>query len=55
MPIFEYKAMSADGGTKVYVFSLDGNVLTDLNATLGALAKGHGELKLDLLERFEQG
>jgi hypothetical protein len=30
-------------------------VLSDLNVTLGTLAKGHHELKLDLLERFEQG
>jgi len=55
LEFFKLKEGPTDGGTKVYVFSLDGNVLTDLNATLGALAKGHGELKLDLLERFEQG
>ncbi|MHB1267532.1 MAG: hypothetical protein ACYCY2_07990 [Acidithiobacillus ferriphilus] len=44
-----------DGGTKTYHFALDGIVLTDLGATLGFLADGKHELKLDFIERFEQG
>lgn len=46
---------SADGGTKTYYFALDGIMQTDLGATLGMLAEGKHELKLDLVERFEQG
>jgi hypothetical protein len=55
LDFFKLKEGPADGGTKVYVFAIHGVVLTDLSETLGALAKGHHELKLDLLERFEQG
>jgi hypothetical protein len=46
---------AANGGTKVYVFSLNKEVLTDLTATIGKLAGSDHDLKLDLLERFEQG
>lgn len=46
---------NVEGGTKTYHFALDGIVLTDPGATLGSLAKGMHELKLDLIERFEQG
>lgn len=46
---------SVEGGTKTYHFALDGIVLTDPGATLGSLAQGKHELKLDLIERFEQG
>ncbi len=46
---------SADGGTKTYTFAHDGEVLADPNATLAALAGDKHVLKLDLLERFEQG
>ncbi|MBS0418657.1 MAG: hypothetical protein JSR66_13170 [Proteobacteria bacterium] len=55
LDFFKLKEGPVDGGTKVYVFAMDGLVLTDLNTTLGVLAKEHHELKLDLLERFEQG
>lgn len=55
LDFFKLKEGPANGGTKFYVFTLDDVVLTDLNARLGTLAKGHHELKLDLLERFEQG
>lgn len=43
------------GRTKVYEFAHDGHVLIDLNETLASVARGHHELHLDLLERFEQG
>jgi hypothetical protein len=46
---------AANGGTKVYVFSLKKEVITDLSSTIGKLADDHHVLKLDLLERFEQG
>lgn len=46
---------SIDGGTKTYHFALDGNVLSNLGETLGSLADGKHELKIDLIERFEQG
>ena len=44
-----------DGGTKAYFFAHDGVVQTDPSLTLGKLAEGKEELKLDLIERFEQG
>lgn len=46
---------SAGGGTKTYNFALNGIVQNNLMATLGSLADGRHELKLDLIERFEQG
>ena len=46
---------NVNGGTKTYQFVLNGVVLTDLNATLGSLAKGKHEIDFDLVERFEQG
>jgi hypothetical protein len=55
LAFFDLKEGAADGGTKVYEFALHGMVLPDLNQTLGALAGEQKELKLDLLERFEQG
>ena len=55
LDFFKLKEGPVDGGTKVYEFAMDGVVLSDLSVTLGALAKGHHDLKLDLLERFEQG
>jgi hypothetical protein len=45
----------ANGGSKVYVFSLNKEVLTDLSVTIGKLADCQHHLKLDLVERFEQG
>lgn len=46
---------AVENGTKVYVFTHDGVELTNLSQTLGQLAiEGH-EIKLDLLEQFEQG
>ena len=41
--------------SKTYFFAHDGVVQTDLSLTLGTLAEGKEELKLDLIERFEQG
>jgi hypothetical protein len=55
LEFFKLKEGPVDGGTKVYEFAMHGVVLANLNETLGALAKGEHELKLDLLERFEQG
>lgn len=46
---------AVDGVTKTYEFSLNGKVLNDLGVTLGTVAQGKNELKLDLIERFEQG
>lgn len=46
---------SVDNGTKVYVFAHDGVELTNLSQTLGQLATEGHEMKLDLLEQFEQG
>ena len=46
---------SVENGTKVYVFSHDGVELTNLSQTLGQLATEGHEIKLDLLEQFEQG
>ncbi len=46
---------AVDGGTKTYCFALNGIVQTNLTAELGTLAEGKHELKLDLIERFEQG
>lgn len=52
---FELVEGSVEGGTKTYQFALEGIVQTNLEATLGSLANGKHELKLDLIERFEQG
>jgi len=46
---------STGGGTKSYHFALNGIVQTNLATELGSLAHGEHELKLDLIERFEQG
>ena len=46
---------SVENGSKVYVFAHDGVELTNLSQTLGQLATEGHELKLDLLEQFEQG
>ncbi|MBI3528639.1 MAG: hypothetical protein HY067_11795 [Betaproteobacteria bacterium] len=42
-------------GGKVYTFALGGTPLTDPSVTLGRLAEGRHELKLDLIEQLEQG
>jgi len=55
LDFFKLKEGAVDGGTKVYEFAMGGVVLADLSATLGSLAEKDHELKLDLLERFEQG
>ena len=55
LDFFKLKEGPANGGTKTYVFARDGIVLTDLNQMLGDLAQPRDVLKLDLLERFEQG
>ncbi len=55
LDFFKLKERPVEGGTKTYLFSRDNVVITDLNQTLGSLAHGHHELKLDLLERYEQG
>lgn len=46
---------SVEGGTKTYLFAVDGVLQSNLDATLGSLAHGKHELDLDLTERFEQG
>lgn len=55
LAFFELVEGSVDGGSKMYYFALEGIVQTDLQSTLGSLADGKHELKLDLIERFEQG
>lgn len=55
LQFFELAEGAAGGGTKTYQFALEGVVLTDLSATLGSLAQGKHEIKLDLVERYEQG
>jgi hypothetical protein len=40
---------------KIYVFSQDGTPITNLSVTLGQLAQGKHELKLDLVEQLVQG
>jgi hypothetical protein len=55
LAFFKLKEGPVNGGTKTYEFAHHGVVVTDLAITLGTLAEGHHELKLDLLERFEQG
>lgn len=46
---------SVENGTKVYVFTHDSVELTNLSQTLRQLATEGHEIKLDLLEQFEQG
>ena len=46
---------AVENGTKVYAFAHDGVELTNLSQTLGQLATEGHEIKLDLLEQFEQG
>lgn len=46
---------SVENGTKVYVFTHDSVELTNLSQTLVQLATEGHEIKLDLLEQFEQG
>lgn len=55
LAFFDLKEGSVEGGTKTYFFAHNGVVQTDLSLTLGTLAEGKEELKLDLIERFEQG
>lgn len=55
LKFFELVEGSVEGGTKTYQFALEGIVQTNLEAILGSLANGKHELKLDLIERFEQG
>jgi hypothetical protein len=52
---FDLAEGSTDGGSKTYHFANEGTVLNNLGATIGSLADGKHELKLDLIERFEQG
>lgn len=55
LSFFKLSESSADNGTKVYAFSHDGIELTNLSLTLGQLVIEGPEIKLDLLEQFEQG
>lgn len=55
LDFFELAEGGVEGGTKTYQLALDGIVQTNLGATLGSLADGKHELKLDLIELFEQG
>jgi hypothetical protein len=44
-----------EGGRKVYVFSVNDVIQTDLTVTLGSLAHRPHTLAMDLLEQFIQG
>ena len=55
LAFFKLVEGDVEGGTKVYTFAVDGTAVTDLEVTLGKLAAGKHELKLDLLEQFKQG
>lgn len=55
LAFFNLSEVTTDGGTKTYSFSLNGVGVTDMSVTLGALAQGKHDLKLDLIERFDQG
>lgn len=55
LKFFDLVEGSVDGGNKAYNFALDGIVQTDTSVTLGSLAAGKHELKLDLIEQFIQG
>lgn len=46
---------SVENGTKMYVFAHNSVELTNLSQTLGQLVTEGHEIKLDLLEQFEQG
>lgn len=55
LAFFELTESSGQQGGKVYTFAMSGTPLTDLSVTLGTLAAGKHELKLDLIEQLEQG
>lgn len=55
LSFFKLSEGAVDGGNKTYHFSHNNKTLTDLSVTLGSLADGKHELKLDLIERFDQG
>jgi len=48
-----FKLAESDG--KTYSFVLHHDPLTDMSKSLGQLAEGRHELKLKLVEQFEQG
>lgn len=52
---FELVEGDANGGRKTYSLSLEGETLTDMNATLGSLANGKHRLEFTLVEQFIQG
>jgi hypothetical protein len=56
--VLEFFKLTEGGGQhggKIYTFAHAGKPLTDLSATLGHIAEVSNELKLDLVEQFEQG
>lgn len=55
LDFFGLKETPDQAGGKIYVFSHDGKPITDLSVTLGHLAAGKHELKLDLVEQLVQG
>lgn len=55
LAFFKLVEGDAEGGTKAYTFAADGVAVTNVETTLGTLAAGKHELKLDLLEQFKQG
>ncbi len=52
--VLDFFTLSEQGG-KTYTFSHDDVPLTNMSETLGKLAAGKHELKLKLVEQFEQG
>lgn len=52
--VLEFFTLSEQGG-KTYTFSRDDTPLTNMSETLAQLASGKHELKLKLVEQFEQG
>lgn len=55
LTFFKLVEGDVEGGTKAYTFAIDGTAVSNLETTLGTLAAGKHELKLDLLEQFKQG
>jgi hypothetical protein len=52
--VLDFFKLSEESG-KTYTFMLGDKALTNLSTTLGELAEGKNELKLDLDEQYEQG
>lgn len=55
LAFFELVEGAVNGGTKIYQFVHENEVLTNLNVTLESIADGKHEVDLMLIEQFEQG